>query len=72
MEEISRSEGYELSRTGKNHSESNRTGIPVVLTESGSAHTGGFLNVIFSRAKLIIKDAAVVDDIIYIVAELAV
>lgn len=42
VEEISRSEGYELSRTGKNHSESNRTGIPVVLTESGSAHTGGF------------------------------
>ena len=44
VEEISRSEGYELSRTGKNHSESNRTGIPVVLTESGSAHTGGFFH----------------------------
>lgn len=44
VEEISRSEGYELSRAGKNHSESNRTGIPVVLTESGSAHTGGFFH----------------------------
>lgn len=42
VKEISRSEGYELSRTGKNHSESNRTGIPVVLTESGSASTNGF------------------------------
>lgn len=42
VEELSRSEGYELSRTGKNLSESNRTGKPVVLTESGSAHTDGF------------------------------
>lgn len=42
VEEISRSEGYELSRTGKNLSESNRTGKPVVLTASGSASTDGF------------------------------
>ncbi len=44
VEEISRSEGYELSRTGKNLSESNRTGKPVVLAESGSAHTEGFFH----------------------------
>ena len=42
VEEISRSEGYELSRTGKNLSESNRTGTPVVLTATGSASTDGF------------------------------
>ena len=44
VEEISRSEGYELSRTGKNLTESNRTGRPVVLAESGSAHTEGFFH----------------------------
>ena len=44
VEEISRSEGYELSRTGKNLTESNRTGTPMVLTESGSAHTDGFFH----------------------------
>lgn len=44
VEEISRSEGYELSRTGKNLSESNRMGKPVVLAESGSAHTEGFFH----------------------------
>lgn len=42
IEELSRSEGYELSRTGSNLSESNRTGTPIVLTESGSVHTDGF------------------------------
>lgn len=42
VEEITRSEGYELSKTGKNLSESNRTGKPVVLAESGSASTNGF------------------------------
>lgn len=42
IEEISRSEGYELSRTGEHLTESNRTGNKVVLTESGSAHTTGF------------------------------
>ena len=42
VEELSRSEGYELSRTGSNLSESNRKGTPIVLTESGSAHTDGF------------------------------
>ena len=42
VEEISRSEGYELSRTGKNLSESNRTGTPVVLAAAGSASTDGF------------------------------
>ncbi len=44
VEEISRSEGYELSRIGKNLTESNRTGKPVVLAESGSAHTEGFFH----------------------------
>ncbi len=44
VEEISRSEGYELSRTGKNLTESNRTGKPVVLAESGSAYTEGFFH----------------------------
>ena len=44
VEEISRSEGYELSRTGRNLAESNRTGKPVVLAESGSAHTEGFFH----------------------------
>lgn len=44
VEEISRSEGYELSRTGSNLSESNRTGKPIILTESGSAHTEGFFH----------------------------
>lgn len=44
VEEITRSEGYELSRTGKNLTESNRTGKPVVLTESGTAHTDGFFH----------------------------
>lgn len=42
IEEISRSEGYERSVTGKNLSESNRTGKPIVLTASGSAYTDGF------------------------------
>lgn len=42
VEEVSRSEGYELSRTGSNLSESNRKGKPVVLTASGSACTDGF------------------------------
>lgn len=37
-----RSEGYERSVTGKNLSESNRTGKPIVLTASGSAYTDGF------------------------------
>ena len=44
VEEISRSEGYELSRTGRNLTESNRTGKPVVLAESGSTHTEGFFH----------------------------
>lgn len=42
IEEISRSEGYERSVTGKNLSESNRTGKPIVLTASGRAYTDGF------------------------------
>lgn len=42
IEEISRSEGYERSVTGKNLSESNRTGKPIVLTASGGAYTDGF------------------------------
>lgn len=44
VEELTRSEGYELSRTGKNLTESNRTGKPVVLTEAGSAYTDGFFH----------------------------
>ena len=44
VEEISRSEGYELSKTGKNLTESNRKGKPVVLTETGSAAVSGFFH----------------------------
>lgn len=46
VEEITRSEGYELSKTGKNLTESNRNGKPFVLTESGSAYTDGFFHTI--------------------------
>ncbi len=42
VEEISRSEGYELSQTGKNLTESNRNGQAFILAESGSAYTEGF------------------------------
>lgn len=44
VEEISRSEGYELSKTGANLSESNRTGKTFVLTESGSVKVSGFFH----------------------------
>lgn len=39
IEEISRSEGYELSRVGINLSESNRTGMPFAISKSGSVKT---------------------------------
>lgn len=39
IEEISRSEGYELSRVGINLSESNRTGTPFAISKSGSVKT---------------------------------
>ena len=42
VEEIARSEGYELSQTGKNLTESNRKGRAFVLAESGSVYTNGF------------------------------
>lgn len=44
VEEITRSEGYELSRTGANLTESNRTGKTLVLTETGSVKTSGFFH----------------------------
>ena len=39
IEEISRSEGYELSRVGINLSESNRTGTTFPISKSGTAST---------------------------------